>query len=373
MKNFMRLVIGNVFTIKNNLLVSLCIPVLLWAIPLQAGNNYLFPSDITDQSEQAVYDTERANRYASQRTWAYPENNSLNPNHQGRQTYNEDQYITIDGQASPYQMQPEYDHSNFNNAERSKNIDYDSGRVKNYRSVNKVPELTQPNIPQYNTSSGSTGMPAYTRKQYQGEKFPGEKYADDFGNRMYEQTMEMGQTAYPGNTGTRNKATYYRRMNSNLLYPGDVEPVNRFLGKSNEIMQYQPPVQTQQPKQKNQIQYVPVPVPVYRVPGTLPGTVPGLITPSNMVPGYSHLSPYNNYGSSGYGSPNYGSSGYGSPNFGGLNNPFGMPYNSAPGFGTFPGMGMGNPFGNTFNNYGNNPYGGSPFTMPGLMGPGFFQ
>ena len=45
----------------------------LYVLPSYADNNYLFPSDIIDQSEMHQYDIGQSNRYANQRQWVYPQ------------------------------------------------------------------------------------------------------------------------------------------------------------------------------------------------------------------------------------------------------------------------------------------------------------
>jgi hypothetical protein len=86
-----------------------------------------------------------------------------------------------------------------------------------------------------------------------------------------------------------------------------------------------------------------IPVPVFTLPGTLPGTVPGVVTPSNMVPGFSHLSP--DYSSSPWGGfiPGAGLGGF-----------------PGTGFGSFPGIGLGSfPGVNSFPVIGTYPYSSS--------------
>lgn len=70
MKVFVTQLIPLVF--KKIFLTELLLFVLLFSMSLQAETRYLFPSDIIDQAEQAIYNANRTDRYIAQRKWVYP-------------------------------------------------------------------------------------------------------------------------------------------------------------------------------------------------------------------------------------------------------------------------------------------------------------
>lgn len=74
MKVFVTQLIQPIFKetfLKNNFLTGSLL-VLLFSMSLKAETKYLFPSDIIEQADQAIYNTNRANRYLIQRHWVYP-------------------------------------------------------------------------------------------------------------------------------------------------------------------------------------------------------------------------------------------------------------------------------------------------------------
>ena len=129
----------------------------------------------------------------------------------------------------------------------------------------------------------------------------GESHTNQFAKPVRKKRMNPGFSTEIEN----KKQSEYRSPYPNLLYPTDMESRRHTINKNSnrpdsysfnssypsrgydrtrEFDRY-----VEENNQQVEIRYIPVPV--YRVPGTLPGTVPGVITPANMVPGYSHLSP----------------------------------------------------------------------------------
>jgi hypothetical protein len=161
-------------------------------------------------------------------------------------------------------------------------------------------------------------------------------------------------------------STLRETSHNTILYPSDLEPKKKpkpIKYKSYQKEYDQWPYDSEYPGERQQdiahqevkekIRYIPVPV--YNIPGVLPGTVPGLVTPPNMVPGYSHLSPYS-------------SRNIASDKLSGNYNPF-------TGFGGYPLMGY--PMNNLYQNYGSDnlslfPFGASDLLMPGFSLPEMF-
>jgi hypothetical protein len=220
--------------------------------PLFAEEHYIFPSDIVDQSEQAQFDQQLAQRYIKERQWRYP---------QYVQEVNKD----------------------YNNNTNKYSVDYQRNKLSiNSSSLNQ-------------TQRYSYVMPK--NKAYLEDKAA-----------YYNPSPYRTKQTYTTPSNVLIKQKWQRKSDryqdhSRILYPSDlINSYNNRRGKfyaeqgsySNSLQK--PPLMEYQKQRKNvnPIRYVAVPM--YGVPRTLPGTVPGIITPRNMVPGYSHLSP--NYNSS---------------------------------------------------------------------------
>lgn len=300
--------------------------------PVYAEKQHLFPSDIIDPSERSIYEQERSQRYASQREWLYPE----------EKTYPEPVYSDRNQFKSPPKNH-DYSHLNYPVSEHHKygNFNTENPALHFDRMKNNSQTGTQhsqsiyssPGRQSYHankTDVGEYGVPKYNKHHPTSYQVPAKSYYSD---------------AYDTGLG-----------NNNFLFPGDIEPKTPQL-KKNIGKHHEQPEKSEGHQQANDnIRYVPVPV--YGVPGTLPGTVPGVVTPSNMVPGYSHLSPYG-YNSGIY---NYPSNNY---LYYGLHR---NPYNSLGHFGTMPFLS--DPFNPFANNYGNSLMPGMPFSYPGFLSPG---
>ena len=381
-------------SLKNKaLLIYLFVVISLLVMPVYAESNYLFPSDIIDQSEQAQYDVGRANRYAERRQWVYPQESQASGNKSFYPDSN--QYATSDSQRAFKQNQSQsYQNKNYqaqqeqlqaDNVVPGANLFSESEHYK-YSNFKTGDSQTSPVVQRYDDEQlRPTG---YLSK---GFRYPVESNANQFSNRIRQQKMKTDFSATAGNIKHRENAGLY----PNLLYPSDME-ANRRLSNKNA---YRPNSfsqntfstntygshtdygkQMEQERQNIKIQYVPVPV--YAVPGTLPGTVPGVVTPGKMVPGYSHLSPSSNYGGLSPNLSNYGL-------YPGLHsnlqqqrllnrrnfnqygiNPFmGSQYNPLTGLGGFPGGS--NPFDTFYKTYDNHSQNVMPFTTPDTMVPGF--
>lgn len=311
-----------------------------------ADNHHLFPSDILDQAEKESYKQERTERYLTERQWSYPGKFDDNMRQNSDTSYYPDtnQYITIDGKPVSDSTSPQYDSSQYPISDHHKYGGLNSNTTPNYHSttdtMGTVSERQQPYDPAFNQTGQSKYPPAL--------KYPGQAITypqNNYGTQGYNRNKPAG-SVYDTN---------YGKSHSNLLFPSDVESSKQQNKKRFEPFANQFNKQQEINQPKETIRYVPVPV--YNVPGTLPGTVPGMVTPSNMVPGYSHLNPYNS-------NPGFGSFPF---NNYGTNNLWGGQYNPFSPFGTMPGIG--NPF-SSFYNSDYNSFNSMPFAYPGYMMPG---
>lgn len=385
----------------NALLIYVFVVISLFATPVYAENNYLFPSDIIDQSEQAQYDVGRQKRYENRRQWVYPQDSQAS----GQKPFYPDSnsYAASDSQRAFEQNQSQaYQNKNYQARQEQLQLDniapgsdlFRESEHYKYSNFKTDDSQASPPVERYNNEQA---RPAGDFSK--GFRYPVETNANQFSKRIRQQQMKTDPSAIAGNIKHREKAGLY----PNLLYPSDMEANRRLSNKnayrSNSFSQntfstnpygsytdYDK--QLGQKRQNIKIQYVPVPV--YAVPGTLPGTVPGVVTPGTMVPGYSHLTPGTNYGGLNPGLSTYGlypgshsglyrglHSGLQQPglpnrrnfNRSGINPFMGSPYNPLTGLGGFPGGS--NPFDTFYKAYDNHSQNVMPYTTPDTMVPGF--
>ncbi|MCW8931632.1 MAG: hypothetical protein OQL19_15545 [Gammaproteobacteria bacterium] len=263
---------NNRMFLKHNGLLFLFIAISLFSTPLYAQSNYLFPSDIIDQTEQSQYELGREARYAEQRQWVYPQVRQSSGN------------------------KPVYPGSNQNKPRQYQNFQNQSEQIRTYENSDWVEESDHYKYDNFELNNSQSSF--QTQKDHYGNAQQPDSFSGGSFYASDHNTKPIAQQKY----GTRD-SSYYSNVRSSesnhpsnkLLYPSDLE-VNRNLTNYNGYHSYNNQGQQFAQKQNNvQIQYVPVPV--YRVPGTLPGTIPGVVTPGNMVPGYSHLSPNSSHGS----------------------------------------------------------------------------
>lgn len=291
-------------------LLSISIIFSLFSMPVYAQSNYLFPSDIIDQAEQSHYDIGRESRYETNKQWVYPNASQFNNNkhtysgssQKFRANYHDIPELNASTHEKNHYQSSQYQRENiqsFNNKLGS-GVDWysESERYKygDFKSDPARPSPVQPSFSNQKYLSQRIGQ--------QPEFSAGARYPGDNRNHLYAayDVQNRHQTSYRkqfNNMGYEKKSLPH----SDFLYPGDLDENQWSKRKGsynsnpfnfNSFDSY--PDTTQEGdynRQKVQIQYIPVPV--YSIPGTLPGTVPGVVTPGNMVPGYSHLSPNSNY------------------------------------------------------------------------------
>jgi hypothetical protein len=341
--------------------------------PAVAANNFLFPSDIVDQAEQFQHEAARNLRYMTQRQVSYPQI----PQSSGKKPV----YIgegRAYGRSQPrprfQQREPDFRHADmannwFDNSEQHKPKQYKYDDFQQKPSQNVSARYNYPKQYSYPPSQSqrqsyypmnmSNNLPRYLPNNKFGQKAV-QTYQNNFAPPMMD--MMVPRQAFD---------SY-----SNILYPSDLESKRYTRGNQglqsqrfnsqNRYVEYN--------SQGDNIKYVPVPV--YGVPGTLPGTVPGVVTPGNMVPGYSHLSPgyqYNNLAATGLGRNN----GLLNRNSHKRLNPFLGSYSPFStlgsgldnGMGGFPGLS--NPFDSFYKSYGHDANNTKPFGSPESMVPGF--
>lgn len=331
---------------KNVYLLTLTLTVpLLASGPLLAESHFMFPSDVVDKAERMHLEREGSNRYETQREWSYPgdsERKQLNSPSPGQSSsYYPEHHISIDGQRvqQPARTRSEsgYGISSYPESEHYKYDDFNANASTSY--------------PAADNRGVSSSLNSTVDYQYDAQRLQRSQtqiHEQSFKGKKHKAQAPVNATSYPRPEYAQDKYDdRFKHQNThssypNLLFPSDIEVEKQFMhpkyrGFKNPQQGHRSP----QANVPNQIRYVPVPV--YGVPGTLPGTVPGVVTPGNMVPGYSHLS------------PNY-YSGYN--NF--MGSPF-MPMNPYNNF-SYPGS----PLGSFYNTYGNN----MPFTYPNYMVPG---
>ncbi|MCP3849608.1 MAG: hypothetical protein GY694_05140 [Gammaproteobacteria bacterium] len=291
----------------------------LFSMPAYAQSNYLFPSDIIDQGEQFQYDLGRVDRYENQRQWVYPNTFEFS---QRNEIYPQANSATLRNEA--YEENRIYSKQNYPNSDyQSQGEHYQYGQFKpnNLMQENNEwpskPRYAQGSEPRYAQGTVKNRYEEFRRNPFDantsvtGRTFPNEVR----GPQYPAETQRHYDSIRPQQTFQESFRTPYTTSNyaqrpvqrSEYVYPGDVsngdrsQPVysgtNPFsfdsFGTFNEPAQHQQNHNQQKHNNENvQIRYVPVPV--YTAPGTLPGTIPGVVTPGNMVPGYSHLSPSTN-------------------------------------------------------------------------------
>ncbi|MCU7940511.1 MAG: hypothetical protein KZQ64_04815 [gamma proteobacterium symbiont of Bathyaustriella thionipta] len=321
----------------NKILVMILSSILLLLIvtSVSAGTKYLFPSDVIDQSEQAQYDIERVERYESQRNWYYPQEQSRV---EKNIFYPESKQFQIRKKSSWYEQSDHYKYDDFNLNTLPGGQIHQPEQYYPTNDFNRETQYQKDNYPkQYSVEQPrNIRPPAATNKmqqRYIPESFRKPVYASDF-----------DANGYITNKPSVNMNPYTVPSYDSPLY-------------KNEAYNSRPNYDWTNDNGKQQVQIQYVPVPVYKVPGTLPGTVPGIVTPGNMVPGYSHLS------------PNYEHSKKKSNNSKGMYDVMGSPYNPFSGFGIFPGDS--NPFNGLYKSYNNSSENGFPFLSPDTMIPAF--
>jgi len=317
-------IIINLRKIEHLFKLLLLAPIVI-PISLFADSHYLFPSDIVDQAERTHNEAERSERFETQREWSYPDQSETNA--RGK---------IVPGKApSHYPQSEHYKYDDFN-ADSSSSLSYPpaentgrsfpaAGHKDLHYDARNTQQYPYQDSAKYQDRKNLQSLKPTDSRTYSQHKYAQENYADSYENRN-------STESYP-----------------NLLFPGDVQADRQFIHPKYRTLPYQSRNQSQGSiRPQGQIRYIPVPV--YGVPGTLPGTVPGVVTPGNMVPGYSHLNPnysgFNNY--------------YGAPPF--------MPVNPFNNF-LYPG----NPFGSMYNNYGNNSFNNMPFRNPNFLAPGLYM
>ncbi len=292
------------------------------------ANNYVYPSDIAEQSEQYQYRTEREDRYAGQREWAYPK--AFKESDSESYYSNTEQYLSNDNYPAPERQQFQNKTNRYYSGDRQ--VQYLQNQP-DYYDTDKQDLFGHSEHYKYsNFGSNSPGLNKSEAYRYPEQEKSGYNYIS--------QSDAQGNN-YPAlsRPARHIRQKRYNRPYPQLLYPSDMEAKTRFAKRNKYSRDYEPSY-----RDDRKIQYVPVPV--YSVPGTLPGTVPGVVTPGSMVPGYSHLSPNKNN----------------------LNPFLGLQYNPMSAPGLFPEGG--NPFDSFYKTYGNHSKNMSPFASPESMFPG---
>ncbi len=310
------------FDNKKKLPLSLIMSGLLMPVILFAQSSYMFPSDITDPSEHAKVEAERAQRYESERKWVYPDEKN---NFSQRQNSKPQSSYESSDSGSEYPRSEHYKYDDFSNRNYSE---------PDYRDTQDRPAYTkrqsQPSQSYYDSyqSRYQSEPPIQSESHYQSEQRyqPNKSHQRD--NISYQRdnishqrdniSRQQGNNSYRQGNNNRQSDNSYFPQPSRELYVSDLikKPkgqAKRFFPEKRDIGQYRDRVKQPLNRSinnfektadqiKSQIRYIPVPVYTYALPpGTLPGTVPGIVTPPNMVPGYSHLSPsYSSYNSSPY-------------------------------------------------------------------------
>ncbi|WP_198264427.1 hypothetical protein [sulfur-oxidizing endosymbiont of Gigantopelta aegis] len=344
--------------------------VLSW--PAFAANNFLFPSDIVDQAEQYAHEEARNFRYMNQRQVRYPQMSNMTgkrPSYIGDIGYKpvpSGSHYYPNREARIQQRAPD-----FRRADQATNWNGDSERFSSARYKSE-----RYNSERYKYDDYPQKTSAMNSSRY---KYP-EQYAyppsqNSSASPFYPMNMPNNSFAPPMMNSMMPRQAF--DSYSNLLYPSDME--SKRYSRGNQSWQGQrlngQNGYVEHNSQSEQLRYVPVPV--YGVPGTLPGTIPGIVTPSDMVPGYSHLSPsyqYNNRAITGLGQ-NYGLFNRNKKHQ--RTNPFLGAYNPINSFsngldnplGGFPGLS--NPFDSFYKSYAHDANKTKPFGSPDSMIPSF--
>ena len=365
---------------KKQLPLSLIMFGLLLPVTLFAQSSYMFPSDITDPSEQTKVDAERAQRYESERKWVYPDEKNIYVQKQYSESQNS---YENSNNGSEYPRSEHYKYDDFSNRNSSE-ADYRDAQDR-HTYTDQQPQLSQSHYD--NSQSRYQSESRYQPEQrYQSERShqrgSNSRQRDNNSRQRDNNSYQRDNNSYQQDNNNRQFDNRYQSDNSYFpqssgeLYVSDLikKPAGqakRFFPEKGDIGQYR--ARAKQPfnrtinkfekatdQVQSQIRYIPVPVYTYALPpGTLPGTVPGIVTPPNMVPGYSHLSPsYGSYNSSPYSLyslpgtggvpvvnpyatmlPDYGGNYYGLSNGSVFPyNPANTPVNSLPGFSNMPGI-----------------------------------
>ncbi|MDX2506271.1 MAG: hypothetical protein QNL62_17575 [Gammaproteobacteria bacterium] len=173
---------------------------LLLSMPLYAEINYLFPSDIIDQSELDAYNIDRESHYMTQRNWFYPDD------------IRKDEQSTAQNYL-PVQAHPNDYPSRRVESEGYKYSNYPSRQSLKFRSLNT------------DTSYVPSALRGKVSWQYSG---PIGKNANYSGNRMYEQSNRV-ETITTAERFSQQEKTMY----PNLLYATDVEPDRHAINQKN--------------------------------------------------------------------------------------------------------------------------------------------
>ncbi len=295
------------FDNKKKLPLSLIMSGLFLPVTLFAQSSYMFPSDITDPSEKTKVDAERVQRYESERKWIYPDEKNISRQRQNSEPQNS---YENSSNGSEYPRSEHYKYDDFSNRNSSK---------ADYRDVQDRHTYTD----RQSQSSESHYDNSQSRYQSESRYQPEQRYQSER-SLQPDRSHQRNNNSYQQDNNNRQFDNLYQSDNSyfpqtsGAIYVSDLikKPegqAKRFFPEKDDIGQYR--ARAKQPfnnsinkfekatdQVQSQIRYIPVPVYTYALPpGTLPGTVPGIITPPNMVLGYSHFSPsYGSYNSSPY-------------------------------------------------------------------------
>ncbi len=357
---------------KKKLPLSLIMSGLFLPVTLFAQSSYMFPSDITDPSEQTKVDAERAQRYESERKWVYPDEKNISAQRQYSQPQNSYENSS-NGSEYPRSEHYKYDDfSNRNSSEDQGRHTYEGRRYQPSESHYDNSQSRYQSEPSFQSESRYQPEQSYqserslqSNRSHQRDNNSYQRdtnsYQQDNNNRQFDNRYQSDNSYFPQTSGAIYVSELIKKPEGQAkrFFPekGDIgqyrarakqpfnNPINKFEKATDQV--------------QSQIRYIPVPVYTYALPPeTLPGTVPGIVTPPNMVPGYSHLSPsYGSYNSSPYSLyslpgtggvpivnpyatmfPDYGGN-YGLGNGSVFPyNPANTPVNSLPGFSNMPGI-----------------------------------
>jgi len=365
----------------------------LFSMPAYAQNNYLFPSDIIDQGEQFQYDLGRDNRYESQRQWVYPNSSEFS---ERREIYPDANQVTSSNRAfkeSQSYSNQGYSNQSFQNksypdqsfqSQSFKNHSYQN-QDRQFKPSNLMLDNSWPSESRMNQGVVENGYNEvgrntfdtntsitnrYPQNNVRGPQYPGQspinrydsiRSQNPYTSSNYAQRPErQNEYVYPGDLNNGRSS----QLNYNGSNPFSFDSFGTF----------DEPEQYQQKHNNENVQIRYIPVPVYTVPGTLPGTVPGVVTPGNMVPGYSHLSPSKNR--TGLNSNSFDQNQYPdlkrhkkSKNNQNAFSPFtGLQYNPLSSMSSF--SGNSNPFDSFYKIYDSQSTNTKPFSAPDFLIPG---
>ena len=340
-----------ILSINNRLFILLLFTFLfVLSMPLHAGNQYLFPGDIFVQPEQTQYDAGRIKPYKNQSHWRYPQESDTLEKNTFYSEYN--QYEAMDGQSLYEDQQFRQELFNRKQSDHYKYDDFNSTIPQRSYTDQPVQSYPANNFDQEMHFPGDNYLRQPENIQYRNikspvsvNKIPQRHVIETFRKPVYVTDIKLDKyltNKYPVNMNPNEfpANNYFPTGSNNPLYGSKVNP-----GRRNDYG-----------RQQVKIQYVPVPV--YTVPGTLPGTVPGMVTPGNMVPGYSHLNPNYNFNKN-------------DRHMDELDSFMDSQYNPFSGLSVFPGTS--NPFNSIYKSYGHSSQKGWPFLSPETIGSGIFQ